>query len=414
MLKFKKNIFFKNVSVLLLGTIISQGINVLGLPILSRMYSVAEFASLALFMAIGLIVLSFSTLQLDLAIVKTKELKERLALIRLAFSAVLMIAILVCVGLMIWMYWNPALSFTFIFLLLLFFLFNAGNQILIYFFNSEKQYQKIATARILIATINLVFAIILFFINPKAGLILSLTIANAISFTYLVIFFRKKLKTLFSISQKEARLVFNQNSNFVKFSTPASFLDILAYQVVILFLSEFFTEEITGSYFMAMRVVLLPTGLIGYAISQVFYKEISDKFSNQKLTSNEFWSIWKFLFALGIIPFALLFFFGEILFGFVLGADWEFAGQMASILSLSGFFIFLSSPTSTGFVVMNQQKYNLINSSIRTIYTIIFLLIAAWKKDIFFFLWSYAVAELVMIILYNWIMLQLIPEASHQ
>jgi len=409
-LKFTKNIFFKNVSVLFLGTVISQAINIGGLPILSRMYGTTEFATLALFMAIGLIVLSFSTLQLDIAIVKTNVLEEKYALIRGAFLSVFIFSILTAIALLIWTQWNPQFTLFFILSLYIYFIVNAGNQIFVYFFNSEKKYRNIATARILLSSVNLIVAIFLFYWNPELGLIIALIIANCISLLCFLIFFGKQIKSIFQVTQPQIKAVFNKFFQFVKFSTPANFLDILSYQVVIIFLSKYFTEDITGSFFMAMRVVLLPTALIGNAISQVFYKDISDKFAESNLAASEFWKVWKFLFVVGIIPFTLLFLFGEILFGFVLGEEWRLAGQMGAILAISGFFIFLSSPTSTGFIVMNQQKYNLLNSSIRTIYTIILLIWSVAKNDIFFFLWCYAIAEFLMIILYNFVMLRLLQQ----
>ncbi|HHH49867.1 MAG TPA: hypothetical protein ENK52_02685 [Saprospiraceae bacterium] len=408
MFKLRENIFFKNVSVLFLGTVISQAINIGGLPILSRMYGTAEFSTLAIFMAMGLIVLSFSTLKLDYAIVRSEMLEERLALIRAAFLSVLLVAIVVSVGLLGWSWWSTQLGFSFVSTLFIFFIANGGNQILIYFFNSEKKYKHIATARILSTAANLIFAIVLFYWSPQLGLIVALTLANVFSFISLFYFFRKKIKAVFAISNSRLLPTLRKNAAFIKFSTPASFLDILSYQVVIIFLAKYFSEEITGSFFMAMRIVLLPTALVGNAISQVFYKDISDKFFKNTLAAVDFWKIWKILIGLGIIPFALLTFYGKEIFGFVLGEEWMMAGEMAAILAITGFFIFVSSPTSTGFVVMNQQKYNLLNSSIRLMYTIVFLMWSAAKNDIFFFLWNYAIAEFLMIIAYNWVMIRLL------
>jgi O-antigen/teichoic acid export membrane protein len=93
-LNLRKNIFLKNVSILSMGTMISQLINIGGLPILSRLYSVEDFGKLALFMAFGSVVFSFSTLKLDLAIVKTEKDDEKMALIYISFIAILALSTL--------------------------------------------------------------------------------------------------------------------------------------------------------------------------------------------------------------------------------------------------------------------------------------------------------------------------------
>ena len=408
-MNFKKNIFFKNVSILFLGTLISQIINIGGLPILSRLYGTTEFSTLALFMALGLIVLSFSSFQLDYAIVKHKFLEEKLALIGLAFSSVILIAIIVTSGLLVWSNWSNKIDTLFILTLFIFFIANGGNQILVYFFNSEKKYKNIAFARVLLALVNIVFAITLFYIWSKIGLIVALTIANVFSFGCLLIFFQKKIKRIFQIRSTIFSKVLKQNIKFIQFSTPAAFLDILSHQAIFFFLVGYFSEEITASFFMAVRIVLLPAGLVGYAISQVFYKDISDKFIKNTLTKFDFWKIWKLLFLLGVIPFTILFFFGKELFVFILGENWGLAGEMAVILALKGFVNFCSSPTSSGFVVMNKQQYNLILNIIRLGYTFFLLYLSIIRNDIFFFLWWYTFAEIMQMMLYNFLILRQIP-----
>ena len=401
----RENIFIKNVSILSIGTIISQLINIGGLLLLSRLYSVEEFGNLALFMAYGSIVFSFSTLKFDLAIVKAKRIEEKLVLIRLAFFSIMLISCLIGFGLYIYSFWSDHFDITLISIYFFFFLANGGNQVLVYFFNSEKKYLNISAARILLVVLNLIFAILFFYWKFSIGLVLALAISNIFSFLTLLFLFKRNGKKVWTFSKVQTKKVFSENFQFVKFSTPASFLDTLSYQIIFIFLAEYFSKEITGAFFMAMRVIFLPLSLVGNAISQVFYKNISDKMSNQNLTKKDFWQIWKTLAGLGLIPFLLLFLFGEDLFVLFLGQEWELAGKMATILAIAGFFIFISSPTSTGFVVLNEQKYNLINSSIRLIYTIVFLFLGVLENDIFTFLWLYTIAEFVMIILYNFVMM---------
>ncbi|MEM6966566.1 MAG: oligosaccharide flippase family protein [Bacteroidota bacterium] len=380
----------------------AQLINVGGLPILSRLYGTEAFATLAVFLSIGLIVLSFSTFQLDLAIVKTQDLKERVVLAKTAFFSVLIIATMVsmltlCFG----NYVNPAINFFFTVLLFVYLITNAGNQILIFFFNSEKEYRIISLSKILLNAVNLFLAILFFYGQYYISLIQAITMANVVSFLCLIFFFRKNIRPLLQIQNPKMGIMIRKNFNFIKYSTPAKIFDVLAYQIIILVASAYFTEKITGSFFMAMRIVLLPSALIGYAVGQVFYKDISDKIFKQQLTSKSFYQIWKILFALAIIPFGILFFYGELLFQIVLGEGWELAGKFATIISLVGFFNFMSSPTSSGYVVLGKQHFNLVNSFFRTFFISLFLWISYREQDFFLFLYYYTFVEVALMILYN-------------
>lgn len=412
MLNLRKNIFLRNVSILSLGTLASQLINIVGLPILSRMYSNTEFGILALFMAFGSIVFSFSALKLDLAIVKTEKMNEKIALIRISFIAIFFLSIFAILCLYIWSYWNSQVRSLFLFLMFLFFITNGGSQILIYFFNSEKKYQNITSAKVLLAIVNLLFALLLFNWDSGVGLIFAITLANIFSFLGLVFFFRKKIPAIFKIKNTFSKQILHQNINFIKFSTPASFLDVLSYQIIIIILSTYYSEEVTGAFFMAMRVVLLPTALIGAAIGQVFYKDISDKFSKNRLTKKDFWDIWKILFLVGIVPFIIFLSFGKTLFVWALGDEWILASEMAIILVIKGFFNFLSSPTSSGFVVINKQQYNLILTTTRLIYTVILLWASVMLNDIFYFLIWYTLFEVIHMMTYNYLMIVNLPSSK--
>jgi len=162
---------------------------------------------------------------------------------------------------------------------------------------------------------------------------------------------------------------------------------------------------------MAMRVVLLPTALIGAAIGQVFYKDISDKFLKNRLTRKDFWDIWKILFLVGIIPFIIFLFFGKVLFVWALGDEWILASEMAIILVIKGFFNFLSNPTSSGFVVINKQEYNLILTKIKLIYTVILLWLSVLQNDIFYFLIWYTLFEIIHMVTYNYLMIVNLPSS---
>lgn len=78
------NKIFKNISILMTGTIIAQVIPILLSPILTRLYSPSEFGMLAVFLSITSILAVFANLRLDVAIMSASD-QEKLILKKLVY-----------------------------------------------------------------------------------------------------------------------------------------------------------------------------------------------------------------------------------------------------------------------------------------------------------------------------------------
>ncbi len=79
------NPLLKSFGVLLSGTLFAQGIGYAIAPILTRLYSPAEFGELALFMRITGFISAVATLRYELAIPLPKEDKDAYLLYRVAY-----------------------------------------------------------------------------------------------------------------------------------------------------------------------------------------------------------------------------------------------------------------------------------------------------------------------------------------
>ena len=103
----------------------------------------------------------------------------------------------------------------------------------------------------------------------------------------------------------------------------------------------------------------MPTGLIGTATSQVFFqKACSEKNRTGSITSIVR-EVQQRLISIGMFPMFILMIIGAELFGFVLGVRWTVAGQYAGILAPFVLFVFIASPLSTIFAVLEKQTLDL-------------------------------------------------------
>jgi O-antigen/teichoic acid export membrane protein len=106
-------------------------------------------------------------------------------------------------------------------------------------------------------------------------------------------------------------------------------------------------------------VVFLPMGLLGSATSQVFFQKACDEKNKTGSVAHIVREIQLRLISIGMFPMFVLMIIGADLFAFVLGSQWAVAGQYAGILAPWLLFVFIASPLSTIFAVLERQTVDL-------------------------------------------------------
>ena len=110
---------------------------------------------------------------------------------------------------------------------------------------------------------------------------------------------------------------------------------------------------------------------------------------------------WTLLFLMGALPLTLVYFFGEPLFEFLLGEDWREAGRLAVIMVPMILGMFLSSPTSGSYIVLNLQKYSLMFGVAVFVYRPFCLYIGYIQNDFILGVKLWVVFELIQIAIYQ-------------
>ncbi|BBO73279.1 hypothetical protein DSCW_06960 [Desulfosarcina widdelii] len=103
----------------------------------------------------------------------------------------------------------------------------------------------------------------------------------------------------------------------------------------------------------------MPIGLIGEAVSQVFFQKASELNHLTGDLALLVEDVLTRLISIGIFPFALLAIIGEDVFKIIFGTIWSEAGLYMQILSFWIFFQFITSPISTLFSVFEKQNYGM-------------------------------------------------------
>jgi O-antigen/teichoic acid export membrane protein len=344
------------------GTTIAQAIPIAISPILTRIYTPADFGVVALYVAISSIFGSIANASYEQAILLPKKDEDAINIFALGFiitsimSLVLFIFILLFNKYITDFIGNEEIGFWLYFVPITVFFIGIFN-ILNYFNNRKKNYRDIANVTIMKSIILSIIQISMGFAKQGAtGLITGQLISN---FFGNIKLFKNILKNRFllsKISKEKIIMVAIKYKRFPQFSMPSTMLDTISLHIPILLLGVFFNTAIVGLYSLSNKLVRIPTQAIGSSISQVFYQQLTEVKNNQEAIKKLTLKTYKKLVQIGIVPFSIIIVFGDYIFYFLFSEEWIVAGEYAQILSLWILVVFIFSPLSSLCFIFDKQK----------------------------------------------------------
>jgi len=180
----------------------------------------------------------------------------------------------------------------------------------------------------------------------------------AVSVLLLLVFLSRKL--LSDIKNANLNLgmlwtVAKRHKKFPIFSSLSILLNTLSVQLPPIILGLYFSTTTVGYYSLGRRLVSLPMSMLGGSIAQVFFPIAAKEYNEMGTLSEIVSNVFRRLVQIGVFPMVALGFLGVPLFGFVFGEKWIEAGVYTQILSVWILLIFITSPLSTIFSVLERQ-----------------------------------------------------------
>jgi lipopolysaccharide exporter len=394
--------FFSNVLKLATGTIITQIIGILLIPLITRLYSPNDFGVFQLFLSISGILISFSCLAYQFAIMLPKEDEDSANLVVLCFTIVTIFSIVSGIIFIILSDWiaqilnTPEISQYFIFLPLIVFLGGAFFALEVWALR-KKQFGINAMAQIINSFSNRVsqFVIGLYSTPSPTGLIAGSIVSGIAS---LVVFYRPikdELHLFKKVNLKNIKRLAISYKRFPIFTVWSEAASTISTQIAPLLLAYFYNQEVVGYYAIASMVVVLPLGIVGVAISHVFFQKASDEKHLTGSVTNIVREIQHRLISIGMFPMFILMIIGAELFTFVLGSQWSVAGQYAAILAPWLLFAFVASPLKTIFAVLEKQPVELTFNILILVSRIVGLMIGGLFGDPYLALLLYSITGVI-------------------
>ena len=360
----KNNTYIMQIATLMSGTLIAQVVTLAFIPIITHLYTPSEFGLYALFFSVVSILGLVSSAKYDQAIMLPKSDKDAQALVFLSILITSVVVIVLISVLLIFQdFFIDYFNGNEIFLWMLPFgvalvgilqIFNA--------YSSRKQfYKKLATVKIVNSfSVAGIQSVSKYFFKFD-GLVLGKLFADALSLVLLIVFhIRKNTLQLKALSKKRMLVNAKKHKHFPKYQSFTVFLNATSQNLPVLLLASLYSPEIAGYYALTMRVLQVPSSMIGSSTRTVYYQKASKMYANGENIFNLYKKTTLALFKIFIVPFFIVLFFGEDIFSFIFGNQWLVAGTISQILIFWTFIGFINSPSVMSYSVLNLQRIQMV------------------------------------------------------
>lgn len=369
------------------GTIVAQILGVLVLPIVSRIYSPADFGVMAVYSSVIAILSELSGFRYYLAIPLPKNKKYAEALV---FLSLIIQIIFVCVV-------SLALMFTgdYIFRKLslealvpykyfipLGLIFIGIYNILVQWSVREGAFNAIGITKISQSVAGAAAKIVIGFLGFKpAGLLLGTIISQAGGITTLLSSAIKKNGFPLFIKNNIYRVALKYRK-MPLFSTWYGLINSMGSGLPQLFLSSLYSLQEAGLFSMASSLLSIPINFVGQAMGQVFIQRASIA-KNSNNISDISMRAYLLLLRIGFFPIALISIFAPPLFSFFLGERWGASGIYAIVLVPFIAYRFAFSPLSMLYLILEKQESSVVHELLYLISRIVGLSLGyIWKNPV--------------------------------
>ncbi|MFT7305297.1 MAG: lipopolysaccharide exporter [Candidatus Azotimanducaceae bacterium] len=362
-----------HVSFLVIGTLIGQILVFMGLPILSRMYEVADFGRLGIFVAISTIFSLMFTIRFELAILIPRLTVAAANIFYLCHLSALTLFVLFSLTYFLFqsfiemesIYYGVLVSALLIGL----------TSTRLYWLNRHEAFKF---SGIVIAI--QMFLPVLFQIGAKDvpnGLIIGQLMGQAVT---LVIVYLMVL-SLFpvprrSVSMKRMNVIARRQSKFPIYTLPAALLNAGSRAIPLLFISALFTNNEAGLYVMLRKICNVPVTLLAENINKVVFQRFTKRLAHNKEVFSELKRIlpWLVLASATIVAVYLIFAKANF-FGLYLGEKWNGLNDIVFIMLPFLFFSFTAKAISR-FSIYGRQELSLYFQITLMILTLIVFLLS--------------------------------------
>ncbi len=354
----------RSVAVLVGGTAFAHAITALALPVLTRLYSPADFSVLAVLASVLAVISVAACLRLDVAIALPESDHQAFDLLVLALACAAGVSMMCGAVVLFAPGWfastigRPDIE-SYLWMIPIGVLLAGAYSALQNWFVREKQFNLIARSRVVqsgasagtqIGMSGLASAPI----GLLVGYLLN-TGAACIGLGYQLVRQQRTRRNGQGINVARLKQAWKDHDRFPKYSTWDALCNSAAIQVPVIMIAALAAGPEAGYLLLAMSVIQAPMSLFGTAIGQVYLSRAPQAYRDGQLASFTK-QVLGGLIKAGVGPLLLMGALSPFLFGFVFGEEWERAGVLVAWMTPWFVMQFLASPISMAMYITGKQQ----------------------------------------------------------
>jgi len=355
-----KSEFLKSVVILTTGTVVAQAVGYLVMPLLTNFfYTDEDFGEWGIYTRLVAFVATVATARYELSIPLPKHEGHSFLLYRVSLKiakVVLVVTVLAVTGSLVfgasnWDDW-PFFAATLASILFVIYI-NLGTNWSI----RNKAFKAISRQQVMNSLGANSFRLLFGWLHLGGlGLILGTLIGYALSSVWFIRDFVALKGRYRNYSRKKQRVLVKEYRDFPIVNLPHVTIDVGRDLIVAACIAYFFGKDIFGQFNHSYLILRLPLIIVGVAIGRVFYQRSLELTNDGKSVVKLLKKTILMLVLLAVVPFTIIYFFGEPMFSFVFGAAWAKSGYYSEIMALWSLMLFVVSPLSSLPLVLRRQK----------------------------------------------------------
>jgi O-antigen/teichoic acid export membrane protein len=389
----------------LTGTAAAQILNFATAPLLTRLYSPADFSALAVFTAIVAVCLAFATgrYEFGLVLARSSRTQSRLMVLSIVLAActsVLLEGLLLLTAGPLGCLVPPWASVHWLWLTPCFLFVCACTTVASQWLVAQGRFWVVGNVDLVALAVSVaaqVLAVCVLGWTSGTALIAGLLLGRVVALGYLahdlVPFLWKRRR---SLSLPGLRKAAGQFWRFPAFSTLSELASGANAEAPKLLLGACFPPHVLGLFALCSRVLEKPVQLASTSLGPAFFRQVSTMRDKPRQVRRLLLRVACSLFAMALPPMLIVCSWGDTLFEFTFGAEWRQAGDYARLLAPMLAVRFAVIPTWTALLASSRQHVLLLWTSSYLVVTIMCFSLPGVSRFPTTAILLYALASIVM------------------
>ncbi|WP_409253044.1 lipopolysaccharide biosynthesis protein [Bacillus sp. SCS-153A] len=377
----KNSKFAKSVMVLSAGTLVSNSLILLSTPILTYLYTPAEFGILSIYLSLLYSLKVVVSLLYEEAIPLPKSEEEGFHLLGLSLIIAFIFSVLVWVSgsmLPVGSWFNAPVLDHYSWMLAISLLGIGFYEAFNLWSVRKESFKTISSAKVSMNSGQTASQVLLGLFNFNfIGLLVGDMAGRLTGFAaFLKLLIKNKELPSFSVLTISGLIrVMRRYKKFPLISSWSNIIESVCDQIPTFFLAAFFGPEAAGLYLLAQKILIIPEGLISYPVSQVYVSQAVQYLRDEKKKLLQLFK--KTIQKMAFISFTvvgLIVLITPFLIDLIFGEEWKGAGgylQAAALYSVSRMVVM---PVSKIFYVVEAQIHQIVGKVI----SLLLMISAIW------------------------------------